>query len=98
VYRPWREERSHGQEAGSVLVSISYPAVREAFRQAGFYPRSEVNMLMKTIDIKCLAQNEFDILKLILNAQAFGVLGIMWTKSVAWHTDFETGNIVFQYE
>jgi hypothetical protein len=55
-------------------------------------------MLMKTIDIKCLAQNEFDILKLILNAQAFGVLGIMWTKSVAWHTDFETGNIVFQYE
>jgi len=55
-------------------------------------------MQTTSIHIKRLSQNEFDILKFILNAQAFGVLGIHWAKSVAWHTDFETGNIVFQYE
>lgn len=55
-------------------------------------------MQMMVIDIKRLSQNEFDVLKFILNAQTFGVLGIQWAKSVAWHTDFETGKIVFQYE
>jgi hypothetical protein len=55
-------------------------------------------MYMTSIDIKRLSQTEFDLLKFILNAHAFGVLGIQWKKSVAWHTDFETGNLVFQYE
>jgi len=55
-------------------------------------------MLTTTIDIKTLAPEEFDIVVLILNAHAFRLLGIQWQKSVAWHVDFETGNIVFQYE
>jgi hypothetical protein len=53
---------------------------------------------LKIIRLKGLSEDEFDILKFILNAHAFRLLDIHWKKSVAWHTDFRSGSIVFEYE
>lgn len=55
-------------------------------------------MKRKSFKMGSFSPDEFDIVVLILNARAFRLLGIHWTKSVAWHVDFETGNLVFQYE
>ena len=55
-------------------------------------------MYLKDYDISGLSDDEFQALELLLNAGAFRLLGIDWKKRVAWHVDFMTNSLVFEYE
>jgi len=45
-----------------------------------------------------LTNEEFDALRLILNAHAYRLLGIEWKKKVSWHVDFYRNVLVFNWE
>ena len=49
-------------------------------------------------DIRKISEQEWQILKLCLNAGAFRFLGIDAKKYIRWHTDFETHELCLEWE
>jgi hypothetical protein len=45
-----------------------------------------------------IPEHEYQIIKLLLNAHAFRILGITWVKWITWRVDFLTNELVFNWE
>jgi len=61
----------------------------------------EILMKRKIItqyELNILPDNEFKTFKIALDAKAFRLVGIPWTKWIQYHRDINTNDLIFEYE